>query len=1476
MSEHIRPKTPNFVQFGTLTATEWLRLSVCEITKPSPQGGSEKNREGTPYDPRMGYLENGRACVTCKGDNQTCPGHFGHIVLPIPVYNYMYAPYIVKILQSVCPYCARTRLLPRNVALQTFPKGGSKRLKIFALKCSKIKECPWSDCGKPLPLFDFNKIDIRRHCGDKSKAIPYHAGEALNTFSRMSNETVEVLGFNHDLASNPLFTEPDIEIDEKVHSHQFRPESLIFTVVPVIPPVARPFVIRDGDKHDDDLTDKYNSILKACIKIQVDNKSSGASSSRNQRVKGKLTETERVNIENDLKTHIWTMMHNKNEKSKLSSGGRPHKCIHQRIVGKGGRVQNNVAGKRVNFSARSVIVGGGVSLKLDQVGVPRYIAKILTVPRRVGEWNIDHLQNLVYEGKINRVIRGRDVKRLDQFPDGGRKFTLMVGDLAEKQLEDDDTFVFNRQPSLRQESMLAFRAKIIDEYAFRLGLCWTKGYNADFDGDEMNLHVPQSKTATAEINVLMRAAANIVSAQKNGPVNGIVQDGLVAAYLLTNTWSDGEPETMVSVKIFEMCVFGADMPYHRYEDLLLRAASVYPEYISFEGEEPKIIGDEIPGKLAISILFPFNFCFQKKTDVNVKNPIVKINDGIVLPDSGPLCKKTIGSAIVHVLWKEYSPEVALHFLSDTQQFTDRWLSTYGFSMGISDCIADAKDEVGKILDDLQQEIGILLDRCDGEPDDRTEGEINAKLNSAMNIGLRLAKNSMAKGERNALNIMRNSGAKGSLVNLVQIVAFVGQQNIRGKRVPLLLSNGTRTLPHYEPGDHSAESRGFVKHGYLEGLTPEELFYHAMGGREGIMATALRTAKTGYIQKRISRKEEDLKATYDGSVRDVNGCIVQFLYGDDGLDAKKLCCPKGIDFPFFVNPASVARRMNSDARREMRVTDDDKPRLLKKKEINFLLSYFRAGIPKMKNRITEEATNNIHITLRKCLKSAKIYECMIPTFCAELRNIYESSKIQHGEMVGMIAASCIGEPTTQMTLNIFHFAGVKGNDVSLGVPRCDEILNTTASEKQKKPSCTVFFNIPQIQENIEKISLLEKQKLENIGRRKVYQALIDQTKKSNLEILQDKRQIFEETTVDTFLKSYKLRYLARDVDPNIGTSPVNIVTYKEYEKKWWVTLKEDLQGPPEFKPEYWVIILKFNIEEMFLRQIDLEHIASAIEEQSEGKYCCVYSPDVLGTIEVYCDFSSIGPYMREELKLPDAKRTELRSFLTEDNVNFFTCRDVVIKYIRTIKISGITGVVEIFPREDTTSNEWILDIKLGHLNLKQSIKRFLNILTSEDVDQTRTIVDDMHTIYHVYGIDAARTFIYEEMTRIISFDGTYVNPRHIELLADSMTYTGEISSVRRDGIPRNVGPVAKLMFEKSVDNALEASIMTEPDPLGSVASAVMYGLTAKAGAGMVDVKPVDQIPVKPIRIAPEVDPKDEEVLEIETKVKPKGKGKKKRK
>jgi DNA-directed RNA polymerase beta' subunit len=489
-----------YIQWGTLTSEQWRAYSVVNVTKPSPKEYSSdiENRANTPYDPLMGEQRELATCATCNKTSKECPGHFGNIILPFPVYNRVFTMMIIKLLQCVCPHCAKLRIVPDHLKLLGLLKyKGFAKLKAIAEKCNKsFKVCPWEDCREPLIYFslpvkkkgEHSVIYYTVNTNSNAKREEYSATNAYNLFSRISDDDLRLIGFNDSLLEHLTYQNPDYLISEHVnHVHQFRPESMIYTDVPVLPPISRSYIQDDDGIKDDDITTKYNELLKSInlYKTFVSSDEKNTVSTRRGRVKTK------TDVEKDIMEHVWTLCNNKDEKNKSTNVNKAYRSIICRLIGKDGRIQQNVGGKRTNYSARTVIIGGGIRLKNDELGVPRDIAEIESKPVFVGPWNIEEVQELVSNRKANYVIRitdGVEVKsNLTQRADKGAGFQLKWGDVVGRHLQNGDIVLFNRQPTLRIESMMAFRVKIVEGLSFMLGLAWTKSFNADFDGQRADI-----------------------------------------------------------------------------------------------------------------------------------------------------------------------------------------------------------------------------------------------------------------------------------------------------------------------------------------------------------------------------------------------------------------------------------------------------------------------------------------------------------------------------------------------------------------------------------------------------------------------------------------------------------------------------------------------------------------------------------------------------------------------------------------------------------------------------------------------------------------------------------------------------------------------------------------------------------------------------------------------------------------------------
>lgn len=421
--------------------------------------------------------------------------------------------------------------------------------------------------------------------------------------------------------------------------------------------------------------------------------------------------------------------------------------------------------------------------------------------------------------------------------------------------------------------------------------------------------------------------------------------------------------------------------------------------------------------------------------------------------------------------------------------------------------------------------------------------------------------------------------------------------------------------------------------------------------------------------------------------------------------------------------------------------------------------------------------------------------------------------------------------THNTLNSFHSTGMSAKDVTLGVPKLKEVLNAT--KKPSKPTCTIQLNNKE---------LSEYQKTEvKIGDSKS----VDATKAALAKVTEIANG-FTHLTVEYFMKDWEMQYLIIDenvesTDIGARTSPLGLITYEMYEKRWWVTLSEKLGNKPEIEPDGWVILVQLDINKLYTYGITPQDIARCINNEAIGakgnSMECLASPTNIAQLEIYLNFSAIHPFALENYEISNESPFDL---LTEDNIDYFTAREVAINMVKKTKVQGIDGITKTYVRQEPQTKEWFVDTQGTNL---------MDILAVSGVDIAGTFSDDIWEIYNVFGIEAVRAFLIDEITKILSFDGTYINPRHISLLVDAMCRTGIITSVNRDGISRDVGPIAKGMFEKAVDNFAEAAAFGEFDKMKGVSAAVMYGTLPDVGTGTVTIKDSEKLPAarKPVKL-----------------------------
>ena len=858
------PKRIAGIRFEVLSPQEIRRMSVAKIITPETYDDDGYPIEAGLMDPRLGVIDPGLRCKTCGGKAGECPGHFGHIELAAPVIHVGYAKLIAKLLNATCRECGRILLKDekRDYYIEQIEK--KKRLnqdyedivkKVFS-EAKNVKVCP--HCGAEQIDVKFEKPTFFYE--NEHKLTPKDVRERLE---KIPDEDLPAFGMNPKAV---------------------RPEWMVLTVLPVPPVTVRPSIILEtGQRSEDDLTHKLVDIIRINQRF-LDNKEGGAP----QLILEDLWEL--------LQYHVTTYLDN--EVSGIPPArhrsGRPLKTLAQRLKGKEGRFRGSLSGKRVNFSARTVI-SPDPNISINEVGVPKVVAEELTVPFHVTERNIEEARELILRTehpKANYVIRpdGRRIRVLDTNREELAE-KLEPGMIIERQLMDGDIVLFNRQPSLHRMSIMAHYVRVLPYKTFRLNPAVCPPYNADFDGDEMNLHVPQSLEAQAEAKILMAVQEHILSPRFGGPIIGGIHDHISGLYLLTR----GE-------KLFT-----------RKEVMTL----IKPIKVK-ELPKPKYVKDGIEywtGKQIFSLILPditIEFkaeicqgCEECKKEKCEYDAYVIIKNGELI--RGTIDEKAVGAfkgIIIDEIMRKYGSERTKKFIDDMTHLAIRAIMHTGFSFGISDedIPEEAVKQIHEVIAEAERKVEELIKAYrEGNLEPMPGRSIEETLEMKIMQVLGKARDQAGKiagrflGMDNPAVIMAVSGARGSMLNLTQMAACIGQQSVRGERIKRGYTYTNRTLPHFKPGDLGAEARGFVKSSYKEGLSPIEYFFHAMGGREGLVDTAVRTSQSGYLQRRLINALQDLKVEYDGTVKEqTSDMLVQFRYGEDGVDPTKSFRGKAVD------------------------------------------------------------------------------------------------------------------------------------------------------------------------------------------------------------------------------------------------------------------------------------------------------------------------------------------------------------------------------------------------------------------------------------------------------------------------------------------------------------------------------------------------------------------------------------------------------
>ena len=988
------------IRFSVWSPTEVRKFSVAEITAPETYDEDGMPVQGGLMDNRLGTLEPGQKCATCGNTSAKCPGHFGHIELAEPVLHIAFVDDVHKLLLITCRSCNRIKLDQEDLAHYKSIRDTKAAYAVITLenikdeiieRAKKVKACP--HCSKEQYDLIFTKptIFVERTDVGENRLLPITIRERL---SHVPDDDLVLLGYDPKTA---------------------RPEWFVLQVLPVPPVTVRPSIILEtGIRSEDDLTHKLVDIIRVNQRLK-ESKEAGTPP---------LIVQDLVDL---LQYHVTTYFDN--EVSGIPQAhhrsGRPLKTLTQRLKGKEGRFRGSLSGKRVDFSSRTVI-SPDPNLTISSVGVPVDVAKKLTIPETVSQWNIERLKELITNGPnnypgANYIIRPDGVKiRLDYVTD--RKTiadSIAAGYVIERHLSDGDIVIFNRQPSLHRMSIMAHSVVVLPYRTFRLHPAVCPPYNADFDGDEMNLHVPQSEEARAEATLLMRVQDQLISPRYGGPIIGAIRDFITGAFMLTK-----DATTLTKDEFANLAMIGG-------------YSGSMPEPAVTTKEGTKLYA----GRQLFSLFLPkdFNFVITSKWNKVSKGEgkDVVIKNGELI--SGVIDKASIGAeepdSVLHRIAKDYGMDAARRFLDSILTMLKTYITHRGFTYGYSDLwlSPETRQEISDVIQKTYEKVYELIQQYnDGTlpltrglaAEEALELYVVNELSRARDRAGRTA--DRAFPDENSGVIMASTGARGSTLNIGQMTAALGQQSIRGKRIQKGYHN--RALSHFKPNDTNPDAKGFVKSNYRDGLSPLEFFFHAMGGREGLVDTAVRTQQSGYMQRRLINALEHLKIEYDQTVRDPHGNIIQYLYGEDGIDPAKSDHGEAVNIPRLIEAEAIV----DEGRR---TTEDVIKKIVAEQGLNLnprMKSNLEAAL--LENRLSKEGTEKV---IKKVL------------------DLVDRALAEPGEAVGVVTAQSIGEPGTQMTLRTFHFAGVKERNVTLGLPRLIELVD--ARKKPVTPTMDIYLD-----------------------------------------------------------------------------------------------------------------------------------------------------------------------------------------------------------------------------------------------------------------------------------------------------------------------------------------------------------------------------------------------------------------------------------
>ncbi|RCK64250.1 hypothetical protein Cantr_10400 [Candida viswanathii] len=1640
------------VDFGVLSDDETRKLSAKQITNPIVFDNLGHPVNGGLYDLSLGaFLRN--VCTTCGLDEKFCPGHMGHIELPVPVYNPMFFNQLYIFLRSACLYCHSFKLnqvevhkfqcklhliqyglLLECVELDNIFLDNSKKLvdddvddedddddaysqgKSVNSKSKKelmerreafvkraiekaLKEGRTSHKGivtasvaeeRKAVIHEFYKSLLSRpkcyNCGMYSpgfrkdgftkifenslteKQITNNRVKGLQRPSmikknegKSSSEVSDLPNIKHKGGSKyvlsteirnilrSLFNKEQAVLQKVFHSRPYQHEhisgDIFFKQSILVPPTRFRLPSKLGDEiHENAQNELLSNIIKTSVLIrslndQISNMYKEKLGGEDKKILFNRLMNAFVTLQNDVNAFI-----DATKNQNAPAGKVPNPGIKQALEKKEGLFRKHMMGKRVNYAARSVI-SPDPNLETNEIGVPPVFATKLTYPEPVTSYNAAELRQAVINGPdtwpgaiqiqnedgslvslIGMTLEQRKALANQLLtPSNGNS---VVGKKVYRHIKNNDVVIMNRQPTLHKASMMGHKVRVLPgEKTLRLHYANTGAYNADFDGDEMNMHFPQNENARAEALNLANTDSQYLTPTSGSPLRGLIQDHISAGVWLTSK------DTFFTRETYQQLIYGCIRPEdgHTTRNRIVTVPpAIYKPEMLWTGKQVittillNIKPENVPGVNLISKnKIKSDYWGQGSTE----NDVIFKNGELLC---GILDKSQYGASqfgIIHSLHEVYGPTVAGKALSILGRLFTNYIMMTAFTCGMDDLrLTDegnnwrndilkqsvdtgraAAAEVTNLEEDTKSNDKELLRRLEEIlRDDNKLGILDAITQSKVNaitsqvVSKCVPDGTMKRFPYNSMQAMALSGAKGSNVNVSQIMCLLGQQALEGRRVPVMVSG--KTLPSFRPFETDARAGGYIKQRFYSGIRPQEYYFHCMAGREGLIDTAVKTSRSGYLQRCLTKQLEGVHVSYDNSVRDADGTLIQFLYGGDAIDTTKqshmnqfkFCADNYDALLTKYNPGDMIENIDSDE--ALSYSKKVRKSLKKQKDVPHYeqvvkydpvlnvynpAKYLGSVSEKFQEKLDEFAAKNPTVFAQSKEEAKATGKLTEKKFRALMQLKYMRSLINPGEAVGIIASQSIGEPSTQMTLNTFHFAGHGAANVTLGIPRMREII-MTASASIKTPQMTLPIlddvndaeadtfckSVARVvlSEFVDKVIVTETTSQDEDGSnsRSYVINLQFYTKEEyerEYDISQDQ---LEDVITSNFLRQLEAQIVKEvkkqkrpDHLPTVGKSAgktdMETVSGKiqeirdehddedevdedhdEEQAKQNVKQQVSYEGPDDDEIETMKRAEETSDEEMADENDSSSSSESESDDEDEdgdvdmdktNKPAAEMSRSAKDRqMEVIAGHNMVTKFNFDD---ENGEWCEFKLELNGDETQKLLMVNIVEDILRNVVVREIPRIGRcVHPEPDATTGQRILTTEGVNFKAMWDQEDFIDVngITSNDI----------YAVLKTYGVEAARNTIVNEIYRVFNTYGISVSSRHLDLIADMMTREGTYLAFNRQGIDSSTSAFMKMSYETTCQFLTKAVLDGDREELESPSSKIVMGKLASVGTGSFDV------------------------------------------